>query len=283
MSTIADPIVVEPAVASSPERRFFDRYRRPDYGPPTQWNETLDVLLAHRSVRRFAPDALAPRTLEALVGAAQSAPSSSNLQIWSVVAVEDAARKERLAALAGDQQWIRRAPLFLIWLIDHQRLRSIAGAQGREADGLSYTESFLLGGVDTALAAQNATIAAESMGLGAVYIGAIRNDPAGVAAELGLPPHVFPLFGMAVGRPDPDHPADVKPRLPQEAVLFREQYAWTDRHHAAATSYDEKIRSFQREQGMAELDWTVQAVNRTAGWKSLAGRHVLGLLGFELR
>src|SRR5690606_27313084 len=121
----------------------------------------------------------------------------------------------------------------------------------------------------------NATVAAESLGLGAVYIGAIRNKSAEVAAELGLPPHVFPLFGMAVGRPDPEQPADIKPRLPQEAVLFREQYAWTDDRHAAAKSYDERIRAFQREQGMAELDWTVQAVNRTAGWQSLAGRHVL--------
>lgn len=282
MSALAD--LPAPSAA---ERRFTDRYRHDGHAPPAQWNETLDVLLLHRSVRHFLPEPLPPGTLETLIAAAQSAPSSSNLQAWSVVAVEDPARKERLSLLAGNQGSIRRAPLFLVWLIDHQRLRAIAGTQGREADGLSYTESFLLGAVDATLAAQNATVALESLGLGAVYIGAMRNKPAEVAAELGLPPNVFALFGMAVGRPDPATPADVKPRLPQDAVLFREQYAWTDDHHAAAESYNPRIRAFQREQGMPEQDWTVQAVTRTASWESLAGRHVLrdvlGGLGFELR
>lgn len=272
---------------SDAERRFVARYRHGEHAPAPAWNDTLDLLLAHRSVRHFLPDALVPGTLETLIAAAQSAPSSSNLQAWSVVAVEDPARKERLSLLAGNQGSIRRAPLFLVWLIDHQRLRSIAGTQGREADGLSYTESFLLGAVDATLAAQNATVALESLGLGAVYIGAMRNEPAAVAAELGLPPHVFALFGMAIGRPDPAVPAEVKPRLPQDTVLFREQYAWTDDHHAAAERYNPRIRAFQREQNMPEQDWTVQAVNRTADWKSLAGRHVLkdvlGDLGFELR
>ena len=63
------------------------RYRRGDAPQPRQWNETLDVLLSHRSVRAFLPDALPKGTVETLVAAAQSAPSSSNLQVWSVLAV----------------------------------------------------------------------------------------------------------------------------------------------------------------------------------------------------
>jgi nitroreductase len=272
---------------ASGESAVAARYRRRDLPAAPAWNSTLDLLLSHRSIRHFRPDRLPDGVLETLVAAAQSAPSSSNLQIWSVAAIEDPERKSRLATLAGNQAFIRQAPLFLVWLIDHHRLRAIAAGQDRAADGLSYTESFLLGAVDTALAAQNATVALESLGLGAVYVGAIRNKPAEVAAELGLPPHVFPLFGMAIGRPDPAVESGVKPRLPQEAVLFREQYAWSADHHAAVESYNPRIRAFQREQGMVEQDWTVQAVNRTAGPESLAGRHVLrevlGKLGFELR
>jgi len=61
------------------------------------WNEVIATILAHRSVRSFLPDPLPPGTLERLVAAASSASTSSNLQTWSVVAVEDPARKARLA------------------------------------------------------------------------------------------------------------------------------------------------------------------------------------------
>ena len=47
----------------------------------------LQHLLAHRSVRAYLPDALPEGTLAHLVAAAQSAPTSSNLQAWSVIAI----------------------------------------------------------------------------------------------------------------------------------------------------------------------------------------------------
>ena len=250
-------------------------------------NAVVEAQLGHRSVRAYLPDRLPQGALETAVAAAQSAPSSSNLQIWSVVAVEDPARKARLAALAGNQKHIVEAPLFLVWLIDFDRLTRLTPPEGPACEALDYTETFLLGAVDTSLAAQNAVVALESLGLGTVYTGGIRNKPAEVAAELGLPPRVFPLFGLAVGWPDTSRPAAVKPRLPQASVLYREQYAWTPARRAAAEGYNPAIRAFQREQAMPEKDWTLQARERTRGPSSMAGRHVLkdvlNSLGFQLR
>jgi nitroreductase len=285
------PVQTKPAslpIAKDLARELIhQRYRRKDTPDPVAWNETLEVILSHRSVRAFLPDALAEGTLETLVAAAQSAASSSNLQVWSVVSVEDPGRKARLAALAGDQKHIVEAPLFLVWLIDFDRLTQLSCNDVIPCEALDYTETFLLGAVDAALAAQNAVVALESLGLGSVYIGGIRNKPQNVAAELNLPPRVFALFGLAVGKPDPDRPTAVKPRLPQTSVLYREQYAWTDAQRVAAESYDPRIRAFQREQGMAEKDWTLQARDRTRGPQSMAGRHVLRdvleRLGFALR
>ena len=286
MTDLLEP-PVSLTLASVPGARARERYRRDDAPVPAAWNETLDVLLSHRSVRAFRPDPVPPGTLETLVEAAQSAPASSNLQVWSVVAVEDVARKARLAALAGNQKHILEAPLFLVWLVDLHRLTVLAQERDGEHGALSYLETFLLGAVDTALAAQNAVVALESLGLGAVYIGGIRNRPAEVAAELGLSPRVFPLVGLAVGWPDPQRPASVKPRLPQASVLFREQYAWGEHQRQAAASYNQALRSFQREQGMIEQDWTHQAADRTRGPESMAGRHrlreILEGLGFELK
>ena len=280
------------AVASAPEvRNGADlakaRYRRDDAPGPVAWNDALEVIFSHRSVRAYLPTQLPAGVLETLVTAAQSAPSSSNLQVWSVVAVTDPERKARLAALAGDQKHIIEAPTFLVWLVDLARLRGLAEEHNRPSGALDYTETFLLGAVDTSLAAQNAVVALEALGLGAVYIGGIRNKPREVAQELSLPPGVFPLLGLAVGYPDPNRPAAIKPRLPQVSVLFHEQYAWGEAQREAAESYNPRIRSFQREQGMPETDWTEQAARRTRGPESMAGRHVLREvlhdLGFELR
>jgi nitroreductase len=265
--------------------RLFDRYRY-DLDLNTAWNETLDTVLSHRSVRAYTSDTVPEGTIELAVAAAQSAASSSNLQPWSVVAVEDPARKARLAALAGNQKQILQAPLFLLWIVDHHRLSRIGEQVGTSADALHYLESFLLGAVDTSLAAQSAVVALESIGLGTCYIGGIRNKPAEVAAELCLPPQSFALFGLTIGVPDPATPASVKPRLPQEAVLFRETYGQA----AAPTTlaaYDRRLRDFQREQAMIERDWTEQASQRVRGAESLAGRDalrdVLHGLGFQLK
>lgn len=266
------------------QTRLRERYRE-SLDTPFAWNETLDTLLAHRSVRAYLPDPLPAGVAELLVAAAQSAASSSNLQPWSVVAVEDRARKARLSVLAGNQKHIVDAPLFLVWLIDLNRLERIGEGEGKPARALDFLESFLLGAVDTSLAAQSAVVALESLGLGSVYIGGIRNRPAEVAAELGLPPGVFAPFGLTVGRPDPDAPAAVKPRLPQQSVLFRERY------DAAVVPegverYNASLRAFQAEQGLPPQNWTAVVAQRLRGAEALHGREhlraVLGDLGFRL-
>jgi nitroreductase len=275
------------AVSQSNESRAWARYRHADGPHDLAANETMDLLLAHRSVRAYLPDPVPQVVLTSVVAAAQSAPSSSNLQVWSVVAVREPERKARLAELSGGQRQILEAPLFLVWLIDFDRLTQLSVSQDVRCEALDYLETFVLGAVDTALAAQNATVALESLGYGACYIGGIRNHPKEVAAELNLPPKVFPLFGHAIGRPDPDRPASIKPRLPQSSVLYEETYAWTSKQHTAAEAYGPALRAFQKEQGLPERDWIEQACARTRGPESMAGRHVLrqvlDQLGFSLK
>jgi nitroreductase len=251
-----------------------------------EWNDTLETLLTHRSVRAYENQSLPDGTLETLIAAAQSAPSSSNLQTWSVVAVEDAERKARLSVLAGNQAHIRDAPLLLVWLADLARLEAVAARANVKPEGLHYLETLLVGVIDAALAAQNAVVALESLGLGSVYIGAIRNAPEQVAAELALPPHVLPVFGLCVGYADSTRPAQVKPRLPQSVVLHRERY---DAHVQAPgiALYDGILSEFQAQQGQSEAAWTDRSVERWRTRESLNGRDrlrdALASLGFELR
>ncbi|MCG6136530.1 MAG: NADPH-dependent oxidoreductase [Nostoc sp. LLA-1] len=251
------------------------------------WSETLSNLLSHRSIRAYLNDPLPPNTLETLVAAAQSASTSSNLQTWSVVAVETPERKEKLAQLANNQQHIRQSPLLLVWLADLARLTHIAESRGLPHEGLNYLELFLVAAIDAALAAQNAVIAAESLGLGTVYIGALRNHPEEVAEILNLPPHVVGVFGLCVGYADPAVNAEIKPRLPQAAVLHRETYNLEAQDEAIAL-YNQVMKAFYNSQQMdVPGDWTEHSSKRVASAESLSGRHKLREIlynrGFNLK
>lgn len=282
-SAIASPR--QPAAADRLQPLWRQRYRNGQPPSETPYSETIDTILSHRTIRSYLPDPLPEGALEIAVAAAQSAPSSSNLQAWDVIAVEDPATKSRLNALAGNQRHIEEAPVLLVWLADLSRLRRIAGQQDIPSVGLDYLESFLLGVIDAALAAQNAVVALESLGLGTCYIGALRNHPEQVAAELDLPPEVVAVFGMTVGIPNPHEPADVKPRLPQRVVLHRERYRAADAEDLRG--YDRALRSFQSEQSMPQIDWTRQAAQRISSVQALRNRdqlrQALDALGFRLR
>ena len=140
------------------------------------------------------------------------------------------------------------------------------------------------GAQGAALAAQNAVTAAESLGLGTVYIGAIRNRPEEVAAELGLQAGAFAVFGLCVGYPDAARPSSIKPRLPQAAVLSHEQ------HRPAAEAvarYDATMQRFYASQGLPVVQWSAHSLARLRGPADLKGRHrlreALRQHGFELR
>ena len=236
---------------------------------------TLNTLLAHKSIRRYKPDALPAGTLEMLGAAAQSAASSSNLQVWSVVAVTDLTRKAEASKLCGDQDSIRQAPLFLVFCADLSRLTAVSEREGLPGGALDYTEMFVTAVIDASLAAQNATVAAEGLGLGICYIGGARNHPQELAALLNLPPRVVGLFGLTVGWPDGGDTSEIKPRLPQNGLIFHETYD-TDARDAAVTAYNQTMHGFYERQKMdIHGDWSQHSAKRVAGPESLSGRDVL--------
>lgn len=238
---------------------------------PEVTSEVIDLLLRHRSVRRFTSDPVSAAQVEALVAAAQSAPTSSNLQPWSVVVVRDPERRQRLSALAAGQRFVAEAPVLLVWVADLSRVRRVAERHGTTVDATSYLETTMIGFIDAALAAQNAVVAAESIGLGSTFVGAMRNRPREVAAELGLPTGAIAAFGLAVGVPDPREDRGVKPRLPQGAVVHHETYD-ADAADAHLAAYDDHLDAYFRRHGLTGT-WTDKVLTRLAGPSSMAGRH----------
>lgn len=268
------------------EALFKERYRGANCAPGSLDSPVLETLLSRRSVRAYLADPVREKDIAYAVAAAQSAATSSNLQLWNVITVTDPDRKSRLAELSNGQKHIHDAPLLLVWLADVARLRQVAAFEDHPHEGIDYTEIFLTAALDAALAAQSALIAFESMGYGTCYIGSIRSYPLEVAKELDLPPGVFPVFGMTIGREDVARVTAIKPRLAQHAVWFREKYDGTSLDKDIA-HYNEVMLAFQAEQKMAPLSWSQKTSRRIEGPAALKNRHklreYLNEMGFPLK
>jgi len=198
---------------------------------------TIEQIYRHVSVRKYKEDPVPNEMIGTIVAASQRSSTSSNLQVWTVVAVTEKSKRARLMELCGNQKHILQAPVFLAWCADLSRLDRVSALLGYEQIA-GYVENFIITSMDAAIAMQTAALAAESLGLGMCYIGAIRNNPREVINLLELPELVFPVCGMTVGWPD-ESPLQ-KPRLPLEAILHWESYG-VEGEEALLRKYDQEI------------------------------------------
>lgn len=217
---------------------------------------TIDLILAHRSIRSFTDKAIETSILERLINAGQAAASSSFIQAYSIIRITDKSVREKIAEAAGGQQWIIDAPEFLIYCADLKRIE-LACVQHEQGELQGHTEHFVAATVDVALVAQNVLLAAESIGLGGVYIGGIRNNPQLLADLLALPDQVYPVFGMCLGWPAID--PEVKPRFPVASILHQEQYQ-IDKVEADVAAYDGQMKEYyqSRNDNSRLSDWSTQ-------------------------
>ncbi|MGL5323514.1 MAG: oxygen-insensitive NADPH nitroreductase [Aeromonas sp.] len=240
-------------------------------------NQTIDLILSHRSIRQFTAEPIVPEQLDAILAAAQAAASSSFLQVTSIIRVTELQARTRLVELAGNQPYVAQSAEFLVFCADYYRHTQIVP----EAQ-TGYAEQLLIGAIDGALMAQNALLAAQSLGLGGVYIGGIRNHPVEVSELLGLPHQVIPLFGLCLG-----HPAqqpEQKPRLPRGLVVHQDRYQYElDRDMLA--QYDQQIADYYQARSSNNKQQTWSGQIRTILGKE-SRPFMLGFLqsrGFNLK
>ncbi|MES9940821.1 MAG: oxygen-insensitive NADPH nitroreductase [Candidatus Thiodiazotropha sp. 6PLUC2] len=226
--------------------------------------QTQELQLNHRSVRRFLDKPLNPGQLEALIRCGQAAATSSFIQAYSVVRVTRPEVRSAIATAAGGQIWIEKAAEFLVFCADLRRINR--ACQSREMGELEgYSEHSLAAVIDVALMAQNLILAAESQGLGGVFIGGIRNQPEIIVEQLSLPHWVTPLFGMCLGWPDSN--SEVKPRMPVDCILHQDQYQ--DIAPDRMAEYDQQMSDYYAARGtnIKITDWSNATANAVQGKK----------------
>ncbi|MCG8486353.1 MAG: oxygen-insensitive NADPH nitroreductase [Chromatiales bacterium] len=233
---------------------------------------TQQLQINHRSVRRFLEKPLEPGQLEALIRCGQAAATSSFIQAYSIIRVTRPEARRAIAVAAGGQVWIEKAAEFLIFCADLRRINQVCETVGK--GGLEgYSEHGLAAVIDVALMGQNLMLAAESQGLGGVFIGGIRNQPGVVVEQLGLPHRVVPLFGMCLGWPDAN--TEVKPRMPVECILHQDQYQ--DIEPDKLAEYDEQMSKYYAGRGanVKLTDWSNATAEAMQGKKR---EHMLDFL-----
>ncbi|MEW8237291.1 MAG: nitroreductase A [gamma proteobacterium symbiont of Stewartia floridana] len=233
---------------------------------------TQQLQINHRSVRRFLDKPLEPGQLEALISCGQAAATSSFIQAYSVIRVTSPEKRRAIAVAAGGQVWIEKAAEFLVFCADLRRISQACEAAGKGSlEG--YSEHALAAVIDVALMGQNVMLAAESQGLGGVFIGGIRNQPEVIVEQLDLPHRVVPLFGMCLGWPDAN--TEVKPRMPVESILHQDRYQDMDPQRLA--EYDEQMSKYYAGRGsnVKLSDWSSATAQAMQGKKR---EHILEFL-----
>ncbi|MCE2595492.1 oxygen-insensitive NADPH nitroreductase [Motilimonas cestriensis] len=221
-------------------------------------NSVIDTILSHRSIRSFTEQAISKEQLDTIIRAGLAASSSSMLQVVSVIRVTEPSMRAQLAQFAGQQQYVESAAEFLVFCIDYQRHATI-----NPDIQAGFTELTLIGAVDAGIMAQNCLLAAESMGLGGVYIGGLRNQASEADKLLELPPYTAVLFGMCLGHPNQD--PELKPRLPVDVVVHENTYQGVDL--ARIAQYEQHMLDYysHRASNQKQATWSQQTSSKLAG------------------
>lgn len=181
----------------------------------------MDSLFNRRTIRKYQQREVAPDLLNKLFEAAFRASTCGNMQTYSVIVTRSAEGKERLSPAHFHQPMVTEAPLVLTFCIDLRRFST--WCKLRKADpGYDNLEWFVIGAVDTLLAAQTFCVAAEEQGLGICYLGTTTYNPEQIIEALRLPEQVFPLTTITVGWPD--EAPEQTDRLPVEGIVHDEYY-----------------------------------------------------------
>ncbi|WP_307188689.1 MULTISPECIES: oxygen-insensitive NADPH nitroreductase [Bacillaceae] len=240
-------------------------------------NEIIKGMSAHRSIRAYQSENVTKEQIQMITNAARWASTSNHVQAYSILSIQSKQTKQTLAELTGGQKWVEECPVFFVLCADYTRQRYASEKHGVSFD-VGGAEQLLVAAVDVALVAQNMLLAAESINLGGVMIGGIRNQPKEVSELLGLPDYVFPVMGLAIGAPGQDIPQ--KPRLPEQAVVHEEVYNTSQQE--LIDTYDAEIEGYylERTNGNRSSTWTELMAQYTSVRKRAHMDHYLKEKGF---
>lgn len=246
-------------------------------------SDTIQTLANRVSVRAFTDEPVTDAQVDAVLKAAFRAPTSSNIQSYSVVVVRDPETLAKLSVVTAGQKHVANAPVFLAFCADTTRIDKAVRERGGNFDR-NNLETGLVTSIDAALVGMSAYLAADSLGIKGVMIGAVRNNAVETAKILGLPRRVYCVFGMVLGWPEQAPPQ--KPRMAYDSVVHYEKYGRTQdggEVDPAVAAYDKALAAHYESRGMKTTpdSWSHDAAKKFMPEPRQNLRAELAELGFD--
>jgi nitroreductase len=184
----------------------------------------VESMLRHRSCRSFRPEPVNPSIVEAVLAAALSSPSKSDLQQTTILWIRDSTLRAALEGLLPypEYGWVSDAAELLVFCADNRRIRSAASQRGRPFPN-DNLDQFMNAAVDAGIVLGAAVTAAEAFGLGSCPLSEVRDRAGDLISMLALPDGVFPLAGLALGLPATD--GRISLRFPYAVSVQRDTYS----------------------------------------------------------
>ena len=216
-------------------------------------NEVINQLHDRKSVRVYEDRPITPEVKQAILEAAIQAPTAGNMALYTILDITDQVMKDKLAVSCDNQPFIATAPLVLIFCADYRRWHDVFCAHVETVRKPDMGDLFLAE-ADTLIAAQNAVVAAHSLGLGSCYIGDITENYEYHKELLNLPKYVVPAAMLCIGYPTAQQLS--RPKPPRHAVPdlvhengYREMdgaelEAMLTKNVAAGNTYENWIHAF---------------------------------------
>ncbi|WP_457557213.1 nitroreductase family protein [Candidatus Harpocratesius sp.] len=219
---------------------------------PNNLSHALKSIFYRRSVRQYKDEPLKPEEIQTIIHGAMRAPTAGNMMMYTILQVTSKEKKEKLVVTCDNQPFIAKAPLVLIFLADLQRLYDYYQFCGVPEECKLKGQLFrtpkesdlLLASCDALVAAQNAVITAEMLGIGSCYIGDIMENIEKHREMFNLPRWVFPITMLCFGYPKSNVAPENRqlvPRFPEKYIHFQDSY-----RHLNAAEFKDMYKSFQK-------------------------------------
>jgi len=202
-------------------------------------NETIKLLIERGSVRNFSDKKIEPEILDFILRAGVHSPSGGNLQPYSIIKIEDSHMKENMAKQCG-QLFMAKAPVQLLFCLDWHRIKRWADVEIAPFSANASFRHFWISFQDVIICAHSICTAAESFGIGSVYIGTVVDFMGELMEVFHLPEGVFPVVLLCLGYPNVK--PGVRKKLPPSVVVHNEKYRESDDKEIVEL-FDEKYDS----------------------------------------
>ncbi|NQX83835.1 MAG: nitroreductase family protein [Mycoplasmataceae bacterium] len=215
-------------------------------------NETIDVLLKRRSIRKFDSEwKIKKEDIELIKTVFKNSPTWINGQSVSMIIVTDKKIKDEISILCGGQKHINEASAFIVFIADYNKMIKTWETNNLEYKLKGNFESTLINVSmhDSGIALANISTALGSIGYGTVPVGGVRNNMEKLTKLLNLPKHSFPTIGLSVGKNLVESSTVQKPlRFPNNVDIFIDKYNEKQFNSNDLKKFDidyEKVKGFK--------------------------------------